>query len=98
MSSPLRSDSPDPRPSLGVITMTLAFPLARRLVPAIAALAAAMLVASCGQQQQGGFHGFPPAAVTTLVVQPKSLPITYEYVGQTVGSKEVEVRARVGGI
>ena len=78
--------------------MTLAFPLARRLVPAIATLAAAMLVASCGQQQQGGFHGFPPAAVTTLVVQPKSLPVSYEYVGQTLGSKEVEVRARVGGI
>jgi len=78
--------------------MTPASPLARRFAPPIAALAAAAFLASCGQQQQGGFHGFPPAAVTTLVVQPKSLPVSYEYVAQTLGSKEVEVRARVGGI
>lgn len=60
--------------------------------------AAAALVAACGQNPQGGFGGFPPAAVTTLVVQPKTLPVSYEYVGQTAGSKEVEVRARVTGI
>src|SRR4051794_6972007 len=66
--------------------------------PSFAALAAAALVAACGQQQQGGFQGFPPAPVTTMVVQPRTLPATYEYVGQTAGSKEVEVRARVSGI
>jgi len=66
--------------------------------PSFVALAAAALVAACGQQQQGGFHGFPPAQVTTMVVQPRTLPATYEYVGQTAGSKEVEVRARVSGI
>ena len=54
--------------------------------------------AACGQSQQGGFHGFPPAEVTTFVVEPKAIPATYEYVGQTTGSKEVEVRARVTGI
>jgi membrane fusion protein (multidrug efflux system) len=64
----------------------------------LAGFAAAALVAACGQAPQGGFHGFPPAAVTTLVLQPKTVPITYEYVGQTAGSKEVEVRARVTGI
>ena len=58
----------------------------------------AAVVAACGQSPQGGFHGFPPAAVTTLVLQPRTLPVTYEYVGQTAGSKEVEVRARVTGI
>ena len=31
-------------------------------------------------------------------MQPKTLPVSYEYVGQTAGSKEVEVRARVTGI
>src|SRR4030095_16547918 len=56
------------------------------------------LLAACGQSQQGGFHGFPPADVTTLKLEPKTLPATYEYVGQTTGSKEVEVRARVTGI
>ena len=41
---------------------------------------------------------FPPAEVTTLTVQPKSYPVTFEYVGQALGSKDVEVRARVTGI
>jgi membrane fusion protein (multidrug efflux system) len=31
-------------------------------------------------------------------VQPQSVPATFEYVGQTAGSREVEVRARVTGI
>jgi len=63
---------------------------------AVASLA--LLAAACGPAPQGGFHGFPPAAVTTLVLQPRTLPVSYEYVGQTAGSKEVEVRARVTGI
>jgi len=74
---------------------------ARFVSGAIAVLPAfvvALVVAACGQSQQGGFHGFPPAAVTTMVLQPRTLPATYEYVGQTAGSKEVEVRARVTGI
>src|SRR4249920_3971435 len=71
---------------------------ARHFMFRLASLAAAAFVAACGQAPQGGFHGFPPAAVTTLVLQPKTVPITYEYVGQTAGSKEVEVRARVTGI
>jgi membrane fusion protein (multidrug efflux system) len=59
---------------------------------------AALLLAACGPSQQGGFQGFPPTEVTTFVVTPKAIPATYEYVGQTAGSKEVEVRARVTGI
>ena len=60
---------------------------------------AALLVAACGPSpQQGGFQGFPPSEVTTFVVQPKAVPASYEYVGQTAGSREVEVRARVTGI
>ncbi len=59
----------------------------------------ALAIAACGQSQQGGgFQGFPPAEVTTIVVEAKAIPATYEYVGQTAGSKEVEVRARVTGI
>ena len=64
-----------------------------------APLVLAVFLAACGQQQQGGgFHGFPPADVTTIKLEPRTLPATYEYVGQTTGSKEVEVRARVTGI
>jgi len=64
------------------------------------AVAAFAGLSACGssQQQAGGFHGFPPADVTLMTVEPKSIPVTFEYVGQALGSKEVEVRARVGGI
>ena len=58
-------------------------------------------LAACGpsgQPQGGGFHGFPPAEVVTQVVAPRSIPVAFEYVGQTYGSKDVEVRARVNGI
>jgi len=67
---------------------------------AIVALSLTSILAACGQSQQqaGGFHGMPPADVTTVKVTPATLPATFEYVGQTTGSKEVEVRARVTGI
>jgi membrane fusion protein (multidrug efflux system) len=73
---------------------------ARRLASRILPVAVGtILVAACGQSQQpGGFPGFPPGEVTTVTVAPRNLPVSYEYVGQTAGSKEVEVRARVTGI
>jgi len=43
--------------------MTHAPAQVRRFAPAIAGLAAALFLASCGQSQHGGFHGFPPAQV-----------------------------------
>ncbi|CAG1004684.1 Multidrug export protein AcrE [Burkholderiales bacterium] len=70
-------------------------PLARAAV----GLLVAAVLAACGQGQPGGGHGgFPPAQVTTLAVVPRTLPVSWEYVGQTAGSKDVEVRARVTGI
>jgi membrane fusion protein (multidrug efflux system) len=42
--------------------------------------------------------GFPPAPVTLAEVKPVTVPLRFEYVGQTAGSKEAEVRARVQGI
>ena len=43
-----------------------------------------------------GLHGRPTLinSVETLA----DVPVVYEYVGQTAGSREVEVRARVNGI
>ncbi|HTP98520.1 MAG TPA: efflux RND transporter periplasmic adaptor subunit [Casimicrobiaceae bacterium] len=70
----------------------------RAVLPYSLPLAVVLALAGCGQSQQQGFHGFPPTEVTTIKVEPKSLPATFEYVGQTTGSKEVEVRARVTGI
>src|SRR5882672_2679772 len=40
----------------------------------------------------------PPAQVSVMTVEPKSLPASFEYTGQTLGSREIEVRARVTGI
>jgi len=78
--------------------MPLAFPAPCRVATNLSIIVTVALVTACGRAPEGGFHGFPPAAVTTLVVQPRTLPVAYEYVGQTTGSKEVEVRARVTGI
>jgi len=62
-------------------------------IPLLAALAA------CGPS--GGQHGpggFPPPQVSVMTVAPRTLPAEFEYTGQTLGSREVEVRARVTGI
>jgi membrane fusion protein, multidrug efflux system len=65
----------------------------------IAVAAASVSLTGCGQSQsKTGFAGFPPADVATLVVAPHNFPVAFEYVGQTIGSKDVEVRARVTGI
>ncbi|HTT09744.1 MAG TPA: efflux RND transporter periplasmic adaptor subunit [Burkholderiaceae bacterium] len=64
-----------------------------------AVLFLSLALAACGRgQQQGGFSGFPPAPVTLAEVKTVTVPLRFEYVGQTAGSKEAEVRARVQGI
>ena len=42
--------------------------------------------------------GMPASEVTVMTAAVQSIPVTFEYVGQTAGSREVEVRARVTGI
>jgi len=64
----------------------------------------ALVLAACspsnGSEKKGGGPGmgFPPPEVNVMTVAPRTLPLTLEYVGQTAGSREVEVRARVSGI
>lgn len=62
------------------------------------AVAAALALAGCGKGPQSGPHGFPPAQVTIAEVAARDLPVSWEFVGQATGSKDVEVRARVTGI
>jgi membrane fusion protein (multidrug efflux system) len=64
-----------------------------------------VLVAACSPsngKEKGGGHGpgggMPPSEVTVMTATQEALPVTWEYVGQTAGSREVEVRARVTGI
>jgi len=72
----------------------------------VVALACALALAGCGKKADA-----PPAAaaapagapapavpVTVVKVTPQKLPNVIESVGQTEGSKDVEVRARVSGI
>jgi membrane fusion protein, multidrug efflux system len=76
--------------------MPVAFASPVRCLPLLVAL----VVAACGpsKQQAGGGFAFPPAEVTVQAVAPQTFPVNFEYVGQTWGSKDVEVRARVTGI
>ncbi|TAJ97505.1 MAG: efflux RND transporter periplasmic adaptor subunit [Candidatus Manganitrophaceae bacterium] len=60
-------------------------------------LCAGMAMAGC-DKKAGSAPPPPLPEVVVVTVQPQSLPTTFEYVGQTVGSREVEVRARVSGI
>ncbi|MES2354188.1 MAG: efflux RND transporter periplasmic adaptor subunit [Pseudomonadota bacterium] len=69
-------------------------PYTLRIVLIVGALVA---LAAC-QPHAAPPMGFPTAEVTTVTVQPKTVPVTFEYMGQTAGSREVEVRARVNGI
>jgi membrane fusion protein, multidrug efflux system len=72
------------------------------------ALLSTFVLAACSPStgQEKGAHGkkggpgmgMPPPEVTVATVTLKSVPMTFEYVGQTAGSREAEVRARVGGI
>lgn len=58
-----------------------------------------LALAGCGQSQGAPGGGAPPPAqVEVITVQPQTLPVSFEYTGQTQGSREVEVRARVTGI
>lgn len=51
-----------------------------------------------GKGRGGPGGGMPPPEVNVVTVAPRALPQSFEYVGQTAGSREVEVRARVTGI
>ncbi len=65
-----------------------------------------VLLAACGKSDApgapnaaaGGPPAMPPPQVSVVTVQPKDTAITFEYTGQTAGSRETEVRARVAGI
>lgn len=59
------------------------------------------LSSACGPGEggSGGHAGFGgPVPVSVVAVTPEALPVILEYAAQTLGSREVEVRARVTGI
>lgn len=66
----------------------------------ICACVVGLLLTSCSRDQDkdAAKNGPSPIAVSVMEVVPKLTPFTLEVVGQAEGSREVEVRARVGGI
>lgn len=74
--------------------------LPRRALPftALALLACALVACSKAPAESGGIGGMPPPEVTVETVQPKSVPLSIELPATLIGSREVEIRARVAGI
>lgn len=73
----------------------------KKLKSGYGAILLAALLAACSKSPNDGggnaMMNMPPPEVTVVEVQPTTVPVSYEYIGQTVGSREVEVRARVTG-
>ena len=67
---------------------------AARLLPA--AVVALALFAGCSKQETEK-AGPPPAEVSVQVLKAQTVPVTFEFVGQTESSQQVEIRARVNG-
>jgi len=64
-------------------------------------VAISLLLAACtqGDAKQGEAKKGPAAVTVSVVsVQPREVPISFDAVGRTEGSREVQVRARVSGI
>ena len=85
--------------------ISVASPRSRSIRSALLVLAALplMVLTACGKGAEtkgpaAGPPAMPPPQVSVVTVQPKDAPLTYEYTGQTAGSRETEVRARVSGI
>lgn len=89
-----RFSLPLPRARLNAAACALPFP--HRGVFALV-LTLAVLLAGCTNESAAP-GAMPAPLVVVGQAQPRDLPLAYEYVGQTAGSREVEVRARVGGI
>jgi len=70
------------------------------VLASVAAASVALVACGDASHAQGapGGGGPPPASVAVMTLAASSLAASYEYVGQTAGSRDVEVRARVAGI
>jgi len=56
-------------------------------------VACALILVACGKPDTAP----PPPEVKVIKVEPRDTPVTFEFVGNTVSSQQVEVRARVDG-
>lgn len=63
---------------------------------ALAALAASVFMSGCSKQEAAP-TGPRTAAVSALTVKGQTVPVAFQFVGQTESSQQVEIRARVNG-
>ncbi len=74
-------------------------PTAALTAAVTAALAAPFLLAACNKGDAQQAAAAPPAVpVSAVQVAPREVPVVFEAVGRTEGSREVQVRARVAGV
>lgn len=80
----------------------LAFPFQfRRLAILLAVALPVLSLSACNKNSAGGGApggAMPPPEVNVVTLQPRDLPVDFEFVGQTAGIRETEVRARISGI
>jgi membrane fusion protein (multidrug efflux system) len=57
----------------------------------------ALAVAVCGCKKEPAHAGRPPAGVIAAEVLVRDQPVYVEFIGQTIGGQDVEIRARVAG-
>ena len=71
-----------------------------RAVQTAAILLPLTLLSGCSEPSVAaeGNGGMPPAMVNVITVQPQSVPLLLQSPALLAGSREVEIRARVGGI
>jgi membrane fusion protein (multidrug efflux system) len=62
------------------------------------AIALALISGSDGACAQGGPGSMPPPEVTVVEVKAGPVPLSFEYAARVAASREVQVRAQVGGI
>lgn len=60
-------------------------------------MAAVVALAGCGRQEAAGPAAPPVTEVGVVTVSVRDVPLTYEFVGETQSSQQVEIRARVNG-
>jgi membrane fusion protein, multidrug efflux system len=68
----------------------------RKMWVGVSLLVVAGVLTACGKEQ--GMHAPPPPEVTVQTVESQPVPLELTYPARTFGSREVDVRARVGGI
>ena len=61
----------------------------------VAFIAAATSITACGKPEP---PAMPPMEVAVFEVQPRSIPIYFDMIGQTRGSVDIPIRARVDGV